>query len=232
MKNINHFKTLLFFIFLCFPLVSLATMPVIDYSRMAQAALQFEQIKEEIAAVKSSILQEQNFNWSDNTNRMSQMASILNQLQSLSYAAGNLDQQFRKLYPGYQSSQDYSQDYKDRMQSTLNTINGVLQTTGMTMNEFQDQSDRLKALQNMAQGTQGQTQIMQVNTEVLSALASGVQMMHQTFLAQSNAQTSYMATQIQNEESKKAEFDGFVSSGSQDVPAYGTKSQINIPDVS
>jgi hypothetical protein len=58
-----------------------------------------------------------------------------------------------------------------------------------------------------------------------------MQLLRQSVMAQSNAQTTYYANQIQNQASGRAEIEKVICGGSQRVPAYGSSGHhLQCPD--
>lgn len=114
---------------------------------------------------------------------------------------------------------------------TLNTLNSVLQSMGTNAQDFQNENARLAFLQRQSQSAKGQTQAIQASSQIASEMVSQTQLLRQTVIAQTNAQTAYYATQVQNDASAKAELEHVIQSGSTNVPAYGTSGHsLNPPD--
>ncbi len=141
------------------------------------------------------------------------------------YTSSNLQSDFEALYPGYKAPTNYQEEYKQNVNSTLNTLDGVLISMGASANDFKSESARLANLQSQVSQAQGQTQAIQASAQLLSEAIVQLQLLRQTLIAQSNAQTAYYAQQIQKEASAQAEFTRFIQSGSTNVPAYGSSGE-------
>ncbi len=88
-----------------------------------------------------------------------------------------------------------------------------MQSLSLHAQHFQDENNRLSFLQQQAQNAQGQTQAIQASTQIASEMVSQQQLLRQTVMAQSNAQTAYYANQLQNEASSRAELESVDSPG-------------------
>ncbi len=144
------------------------------------------------------------YSWSDVSGKINDMGSIISQTNGLAYNAGNLSAQFQKAFPGYKSPQDFNQNYKDNVSTTLNTLNGVLQSLGMSAQDFTNEQTRIQRLQGLAETPQGQTQAIQASEQISTEMLSQMQLLRQTMMAQTNAQTTYYAQQVQQQASNQA----------------------------
>jgi P-type conjugative transfer protein TrbJ len=198
--------------------------PVFDFTNMINMGLHLEQLKSQTLALKAELeqLSGNQFAWGNAQTLINNLGGIVNQTNSLSYSSSNLNQKFQQAFPGYNPPQDYSQQYKTNTNMTMNTLNGILQSLGSSAADFQNENSRLTFLQQQSQSAQGQTQAIQAATQIASEMVSQQQLLRQVMVAQTNAQTTYYANNIQNEASAKAELQQVIQSGSTNVPAYGT----------
>lgn len=227
------YKNLLFFILFFFAYSANATLPVIDYATLIQLGNQLMQLKQQTQYIQQQIqmLKGDQYQWSNAQGLINNLGSIVNQTNGIAYSASNVNQKFQQAYPGYQAPQDFNQQYKNNVNMTQNTLNGVLQSMGSSAQDFQSENTRLAFLQRQSQSAQGQTQAIQASAQIASEMVSQIQLLRQTVIAQSNAQTAYYATQIQNDASSKAELEKVINSGSTNVPSYGSSGhQLNSPD--
>jgi P-type conjugative transfer protein TrbJ len=201
-----------------------AILPVIDGAALVQLGNQLVQLKEQTQLIKMQLeqLKGNQYDWSNAQGLINNLGSVVNQENSISYSASNINGKFKQAYPGYQPPQNFSQQYKDNSNMTLNTLNGVLQSMGTSSQDFQNENTRLNFLQHQSQSAEGQMQAIQAASQIASEMVSQIQILRQTVIAQTNAQTAYYATQVQNEASEKAELSKVISSGSTTMTAYGT----------
>ena len=86
-------------------------------------------------------------------------------------------------------------------------------------------------MQHQAQSAQGQTQAIQASNQISSELVSQLQLLRQTVMAQTHAQTAYYATLVQQDASSRAEFEHLMQSGSVDIPSYGSSGEpLELPE--
>lgn len=213
-----------FFVFLICLNKCLALMPVIDLTAIAQLSSQLSQLEYQTKLISSELqgLNGNQYQWSNVQGVINNLGSVVQQTNGISYSASNIDSRFRQSYPGYQPPENFNQQYKNNSEMTLNTLNGILQSSGMSAQDFENENTRLKFLQAQSQNAQGQTQAIQASSQIASEMVSQIQLLRQTVIAQTNAQAAYYATQVQTEASTRAEQAAVITSGSMNVPAYGS----------
>jgi P-type conjugative transfer protein TrbJ len=214
-------------IILLFPIYGRAQMVVTDpgiYLRMAeemqQIINQINLMESQLASINKTIetLKPDQYQWSNVQNILNDLGNTIQKTNGLSYGASNIDQQFKQYFPGYQTFTNYSQAYKEMSDKTQNTLNGVLQSIGGNASDFINQQKRLNFLQTQAQSAQGQTQALQAASQIASEQVSQLQLLRQTLMAQSNAQTTFYAYQVQKEASAQSELQKIVKAGSTTAP--------------
>lgn len=226
-------KRVFFLLLIIFPSLSFSMLPVIDVAALIQLGDQLLQIKQQTEYIANELEQLKNsqYQWSNAQSLINNLGNIINQENTLAYSAANSDTKFRQAYPGYQAPQNFSKQYADNTAMTLNTLDSVLKSLGSSAQDFQNENARLAFLQNQAQSAQGQTQAIQASAQIASEMVSQTQLLRQTVLAQTNAQTVYFANQTQNDASSKAELSQIITSGSTNIPGYGTSGQsLSAPD--
>lgn len=231
MKNLSQWLAIVLLLGSSFS--AYATMPVIDYAALIQLGNELSQLKSETNYIQQALqgLQGNQYQWSNVQGLINNLGAIVQQTNGIAYSASNVNQQFQDAYPGYQAPQNFSQQYEDNANLTLNTLNGILQSMGSSAQDFQNENTRLQFLQQQAQSAQGQTQAIQASAQIASEEVSQIQLLRQTVIAQSNAQAAYEATEIQNDASSKAELENIINAGSTNVPGYGTSGhQLNPPN--
>ncbi len=204
-----------------------AMLPVIDVAAIAQLGNQLTQLKIQTQSIQQTLqtLSGDQYQWSQVQPLLNQLGDIMQKTHGLSFKAEQIDAAFKQSYPGYQPPVNFSEQYKNNVNTAQNTFNGVLQSLGMSAAHFQDENKRLAFLQRQAQRAQGQTQAIQASSQISSELVSQLQLLRQTVMAQTQAQTAYYATVVQQEASSQAEFERLMQSGSVDIPSYGSSSE-------
>lgn len=198
-------------------------LPVVDFGSIAKLIDQIEQTKTQTKYIKAQLesLKGNQYQWSNAQALINDLGSVVSRTNGLAYNARDLDKQFRSAYPGYKPPTNYSQQYKENVNLTQNTLNGILQSIGTNAQSFQSDNARLSFLQRQSQSAQGQTQAIQAATQIASETVSQIHLLRQAVIAQSNAETTYFATQIQNEANGRAELEKVIKAGSTTVPPYG-----------
>lgn len=210
-----------------------AEMPVIDFAVAAQLAQQLSELERHADYLKQqiSVLSPGQYQWSNAQNLINELGTVMNQTTSLAYSSDDLESRFKSAFPGYKAPQDFNAQYRNNMTQSQNTLNGVLQSMGTNARDFQNENKRLAFLQNQAQNAQGQTQAIQASSQLASETVSQIQLLRQNVMAQTNAEVSYYATQLQNEASSEAELNQIISAGSTSLPGYGNSGDsLEIPD--
>src|SRR5438876_287080 len=95
---------------------------------MHQISLMENQLKSIDQTIKK--LDPGQYKWSDAQGVINDLGNTITKANGLSYSASNINEQFKEHYPGYQSSENYSESYKAMTHKTQNTLNGVLQSMG------------------------------------------------------------------------------------------------------
>lgn len=220
-------KKALFFLGLLFSLYNAnAALPVFDWMVFGQMLQEVACLENQITELKNhgTYLQQEleqlkggDYKWSDAQVKINEVGGLVNQTTQLAYNASDLDTNFKRTFPGYKPPTNYSDNYKNIVTNTLNTLNAILRGVGTNAANFQTESTRLKFLQDRAQNAQGQTQAIQAASQISSEEVTQLQLLRQTVVAQTNAQTAYYAAQVQKEASVNSSFDQLVSSSKQDV---------------
>jgi P-type conjugative transfer protein TrbJ len=213
-----------FFLLLClvFPQYVFAVFPVIDATAVAKLAGEIEQLSQiytqlgelttHTQLLNQELAQLTNSNWSTAQTEITDLGNVINKTNTIAYNASDIDGDFRKVFPGYQSgtTTTYSDQYKTIITNTQNTLNSVLQSVGASASDFSSENGRLVQLQGAFNDANGQTKAIQAAAQIASEQVSQLQLLRQTVIAQTNAQNTYYAAEIQKEASAKQAFDNFV----------------------
>lgn len=201
-------------------------LPVFDLAAFLQLGKEFNLLGDQFDELKShsTYLQQElerlkggDYQWSDAQGKINDVGSLVSQTTQLAYNANDLDARFKQTFPGYKPPDNYSDQYKNVVTNTLNTLNAILRGVGSNAADFQDETARLKFLQGRAENAQGQTQAIQAASQIASEEATQLQLLRQVVVAQTNAQTAYYASQVQKEASVDSSFDQLLSTSKQDV---------------
>jgi P-type conjugative transfer protein TrbJ len=131
------------------------TVTVFDPSMFAR---QLSQLQQETAAVTNLAQQLQYMIknttgggagvWQSNQNLLANLGGLIAEQQGLSYTFQGLTQQFQQLYPGYNAtSTPEVQSPQASVDTTLNTLNGALQSAQVQAQDFQAEQASLQTLE-------------------------------------------------------------------------------------
>lgn len=184
-------------------------------ARLAEEAVQLkrqmELLKEQLASIKH--LNPNQYQWSSTQGLMNKLNSSIDEAQGLSYSATFLNQKFKEYYPGSKGTPNYDAQHEALTSTTLNTLSGVLSSLSQSANNFDAENKRLLFLQTQEKGALGQTQAIQAASQIASEQVSQLQLLRQSILAQTTAQTAFFAKNVQEEASQRAEFKKVLLSG-------------------
>jgi P-type conjugative transfer protein TrbJ len=121
----------------------------------------------------------------------------------------NIDDKFKNLYPGYRNSKNFSQDYRNWSDSLMDSIRGSLNAANLQANDFATEDQLINQLQNMSQSTEGRMQAAQIGNMIAVENVQQMRKLRQLQMAQMQAQNGYLASQNQEDLSKKAAQDSF-----------------------
>src|SRR5262249_61246644 len=116
--------------------------------------------------------------------------------QGLSYTFAGLAQQFQQLYPGYAvTTTPGVQSQEASIDTTLNTLNGALQSAQDQAKNFAAEQSTFGNLEFKNQTAIGNLQAVQVGNEIALAQVQQVQMLRQLVMELMNSQNTAAANQ-------------------------------------
>ena len=122
---------------------------------------------------------------------------LINEQEGLSYTIQDVGQQFRQLYPGYDStSMSGIAAPQASTDTTLNTLNGALASAQAQAQNFQAEQVALRTLELKNQTAVGNLQAIQVSNEIALAQAQQIQLLRQLVMAEMNSQNVAAANQV------------------------------------
>jgi len=187
---------------------------------------QVQQIKNQLQAIQyqaTNLKTLSGQNWDNARQSLNQLASAMQQGNALAYSASNVDQQFKKQFPGYTGEQggttDYSGQYQKWVQTNQDTMNGVIDQINASY-EQQSQEEALdQLLAQKAKTPQGRMQALQVGNEIAAEQIAQMQKLKATMMAQANAQAEYYAYQAQKDAAKQQSVDAVVKTSGSAYPS-------------
>jgi type IV secretion system protein TrbJ len=138
--------------------------------------------------------------WQSNQNLLSNLGGLISEQQGLSYTFQGLTQQFQQLYPGYNlTNTPGAQSQQASVDTTLNTLNGALQSAQSQAQNFQSEQAALQILEMKNQTAVGNLQAVQVSNEIALAQVQQIQMLRQLVMAEMNSQNTAAANQLNSQ---------------------------------
>jgi type IV secretion system protein TrbJ len=138
--------------------------------------------------------------WQSNQNLLANLGGLISEQQGLSYTFQGLSQQFQQLYPGYNvTSTAGAQSPQASVDTTLNTLNGALQSAQSQAQNFQSEQTALQTLELKNQTAVGNLQAVQVSNEIALAQVQQIQMLRQLVMAEMNSQNAAAANQLNSQ---------------------------------
>lgn len=150
-------------------------------------------------------------------NMAQQMKQSMEQGQAIAYTAANIDEQFNRIFKGYDyfleqsnaSAQSFSAAYKTMYQSTRDTALNALKTLGIQEQDLQNDQvfmAKLRTAMNTAQGTEA---AIAVANQLAYHQTQSIQKLQKTVMTQANLQAQYIAEQNQEKQMSQAAVDAF-----------------------
>jgi P-type conjugative transfer protein TrbJ len=138
--------------------------------------------------------------WQSNQNLLANLGGLISEQQGLSYTFQGLAQQFQQLYPGYNvTSTPGAQSPQASVDTTLNTLNGALQSAQSQAQNFQGEQAALQTLELKNQTAIGNLQAVQTGNEIALAQVQQIQMLRQLVMAMMNSQNTAAANQLNSQ---------------------------------
>jgi P-type conjugative transfer protein TrbJ len=135
--------------------------------------------------------------WASNQSFLSNLGGLISEQQGLSYTFTGLAQQFQQLYPGYNvTSTSGAQSPRASVNTTLNTLNGALQSAQDQARNFAAEQTSLGNLELKNQTAIGNLQAVQVGNEIALAQVQQIQMLRQLVMALMNSNNTAAANQL------------------------------------
>lgn len=153
----------------------------------------------------------------DFLNMALKMKRQMEQGQAITFTAANLNQQFNKIFKGYEhfldknnaSAQSFEDAYKNMYQSTRDTALNSLKTLGIQEKDLQsDQAfmSKLRTAMNTAQGTEA---AIAVANQLSYHQTEAIQKLQKTIMTQANLQAQFIAEQNQEKQMAAAAQEAF-----------------------
>ena len=151
--------------------------------------------------------------WGDIQADLDQLTQLAQSSGAISDAMQNLSTQFQQLYPGYQAPTNYEQEYQAWTTNSLEGIGKALEAANQQNQMFATESARTEQIETKSDSAVGQMQALQAGNMLAAQVVEQMQKLRQLQMAEMQAQTAYMATQIQDQAAEKAAIKRWLDSG-------------------
>jgi P-type conjugative transfer protein TrbJ len=142
------------------------------------------------------------------------LAKIVQGGQALAYSLGNLDELFRTTYPGYRTNPNiYYLRYRNWSQTSLDTTLGALRAAGLQGQQLQSEQAVERALQSMAQSSDGRMEALQVLANINDQQVQQLMKLREIMLADMSSKQAYQAAMIQQQAASHAATEWFFTTG-------------------
>lgn len=189
---------------------------------------------ETVTALQTALKKLENFtSWQDVasevTGKLNNLGQVSSSMSQLAYSASNAGENFKKTFPGYTPPTNYTQSYSDIVNNTKSVLEATLKVIGMSAGDFQNENTRLGKLQGVVQSASGTTSAIQAASQIATEEVNQLQLLRQTMISQTNAQTTYYAAQMQKEASAKAEMNNIIQAGDSNITKELDSNPLNNP---
>lgn len=141
---------------------------------------------------------------------LAQVQSIAKGGLALSFASSNIASQMGDTYKGFTQADKFKDSYQKWSQTTMDSIKGTLEAHKMTMDQFSTEESTMSTLRSHLGSSGGALQALQAGGEIAAEQVSQLQKLRQTMVAQSQAQTAFMAQATAEKDNRNAAVDNAV----------------------
>jgi len=132
--------------------------------------------------------------------------------EGVSYTMANYDQQFNKLFKGYdhyrnqaqQDKIDFTKTYKQFNKSTRDTLNGALKSLNLQASDMQSDEETMRLLEQQSLSAAGQKAAIQAASQIALHQTHQLKELRSTIMTQINLQSEYMLVENEKEEFQNA----------------------------
>jgi P-type conjugative transfer protein TrbJ len=177
--------------------------------QVAQAATQINNQRLQIQYQLRSLAKLSRPNWREIDGLMYQLDVLMQQGEALAYSAANLDEEFRRTFPGYELPTDWVASDAQRTQATraLATLHASLAATRRQMQDIGPGMARLRQIKAQMGGIEGTQQAVELQNTLQAYAAEELMMLRQAVAVQTNAMAVAQAQQVQREMEEQAVLD-------------------------
>lgn len=156
--------------------------------------------------------------WGDVQADIRQLTQLMESGQAISYAMRNLSSEFQRLYPGYKAPENYEEAYGEWTNNTLTGAQKALEAANQQNAMFAAEFARAGQIEAMSDSAEGAMEALQANNMLAAEAVEQLQKLRQLQMSEMQAQSAYMATEIEDQAAQKAAVKKWLESGKNYVP--------------
>ena len=187
---------------------------------ITEVAQQVQQLTNEATQIANQIQQLQDManqaaqigspSWGQVQGTIAALANAVKIGQSLAYSLPNFQARFQTQFPGYVAPTNWTLQYQQWSQTTLDTLNGTLRSAGMNAGDFNSVQAALGSLQSANNGATGRNELMQVANSLASLQVEEMTKLRQLLALEINAQNVWQAHATNSKASAEAALQQFI----------------------
>lgn len=140
---------------------------------------------------------------------INQLGNVIARAQGVAATSANVETVFNEKYPGYGNqpgNYDFNAAYRRWINDNQSQTRSLIEAAGLQYQQMADESARLEYLKSLASNPQGQTQAVQVASQIAAMEVEQLQKLRQLQIAQAQQHANYIASKQQLEADEKERF--------------------------
>lgn len=173
-------------------------MPVVDAGAIAQLVNQLRTASRQLAVLQNNARKLGHYNVRDVRAAMAEVDLLVRRGEALAYSLVDLDAQVRRTFPGARVSTTMAVDIRRQNERTLATLQGALAATRASARLLADEIMQLQAIKGQLRGLNANNAqaVAELQGVIGVHTAEELTLLRQQLAAQANAQTVFMANQM------------------------------------
>jgi len=171
---------------------------------------------QQLVALQQQIKSLGSSDWGQGPQQLQDLDALVQRSTALAYSAGNVDQQFRSLYPGYEAFVDAKlgpTGFLERYQNWSSTLNdqvlAALRVARAQSKMMPTEQGTVQRVAAFSDGAAGQLQAQQSTNQLLAQTIDQLQKLRQLMMTQMQLQAEFYAAQQNKEAAQRAALERF-----------------------
>jgi P-type conjugative transfer protein TrbJ len=141
--------------------------------------------------------------WNTAADAIGRMSKVLSEGQAISVSSRDFERQFKTMFPGYQSSRDFSGSYAQWNTTTRDSVLGAMRVANMQMNGIDTEQQALASLKSRVMSTSGQKEALDAANQISLTMVEQMQSLRELSVAQMQSEGTHLAAQNQAEATRR-----------------------------